>query len=51
MIAHRVELEAGRAAGGVRVLEAHSVGVEELGHHALLLDLVVACGVHVQLSA
>jgi hypothetical protein len=45
--AHGVEVEAGGVASGMRVLKARSVGGEELGHHALLLDLVVACAAHV----
>ena len=38
--ADRVELVGRRAAGGVRILQAHAVGVEQLCHDGLLLDLV-----------
>ena len=48
--AHGVVLEAGGAAGGVRVLQARFVCVEVLGGDGLLLDLVVACAVRVTWS-
>lgn len=42
----RVEVEGRGAAGGVRVLQAHAVGVEYLGRDGLLLDLVAARSPH-----